>query len=59
LTGGGPGSSTQTYAYYTFIRGLRNFDFGYASALAYLLVILSIIISSIYFWRVRDRFEVE
>jgi multiple sugar transport system permease protein len=59
MTGGGPGSATQTYSYYTFITGLRNFDLGYASALAYLLVILAVIISSIYFWRVRDRFAVD
>lgn len=59
MTGGGPGAATQTYSYYTFITGLRNFDLGYASALAYLLVLLAIIISSIYFWRVRDRFTVE
>jgi multiple sugar transport system permease protein len=59
MTGGGPGTATQTYSYYTFITGLRNFDLGYASALAYMLVILAIIISSIYFWRVSDRFNVE
>jgi multiple sugar transport system permease protein len=55
--GGGPGSATQTYSYYVYITGLRNFDMGYASALAYLLVIIAIIISTIYFWRIRERFE--
>ncbi len=59
LTGGGPGTSTQTYSYYTYLEGLRHFDMGYASALAYVLVIIAIIISSIYFWRMRARFEVE
>lgn len=57
LTGGGPGNATQTYSYFIYITGLKNFNLGYASALAYLLVILAIIISSIYFWRVRERFE--
>ena len=57
MLGGGPGASTQTYSYYVYIKGLRSFDLSYASALAYMLVILAIIISSIYFWRVRDRFE--
>lgn len=58
LTGGGPGVTTRTYSYLTYIEGLRNFDLGYASALAYLLVLVAIIITSVYFWRVRDRFEV-
>ncbi|HML21493.1 MAG TPA: sugar ABC transporter permease [Aggregatilinea sp.] len=59
LTGGGPGVSTQTYSYYIYLTGLRNFDMGYASALAYLLVIVAIIITSIFFWRVRARYEVQ
>ncbi len=58
LTGGGPGVSTQTYSYYIYLEGLRHFDMGYASALAYLLVIVAIIVSSIFFWRVRDRYDV-
>lgn len=57
MLGGGPGSATQTYSYYVYLTGLRNFDLGYASALAYLLVIVAIIISSIYFWRIRARFD--
>jgi multiple sugar transport system permease protein len=57
MLGGGPGSATQTYSYYVYITGLRNFNMGYASALAYILVIIAIIISTIYFWRVRARFE--
>jgi ABC-type sugar transport system permease subunit len=36
---------------------LRSFDMGYASALAYILVIIAIIISTIYFSRMRARFE--
>jgi multiple sugar transport system permease protein len=57
MLGGGPGASTQTYSFYIYMTGLRDFDLGYASALAYYLVILSLIISTIYFWRIRDRFE--
>lgn len=57
MTDGGPGTATQTYSYYTYVKGIgRSFDLGYASAMAYVLVILAIIISSIYFWRVRARF---
>ncbi len=58
LTGGGPGQASQTYSFYAYLQGLRSpFQQGYASAMAYLVVILAIIISSIYFWRVRARFE--
>ncbi|MBL8154159.1 MAG: sugar ABC transporter permease [Anaerolineae bacterium] len=57
MLGGGPGSATQTYSYYVYLTGLRSFNMGYASALAYILVIIAMIISSIYFWRVRARFE--
>jgi multiple sugar transport system permease protein len=58
LTRGGPGSVTQTYSYYIREVGIRgSFDLGYASALSYLVVIAAIVISSIYFWRVRARFE--
>ncbi len=59
LTGGGPGVSTQTYSFYIYLEGLRNFDMGYASALSYLLVIVAIIITSLFFWRVRARYEVQ
>lgn len=58
LTGGGPGQATQTYSFYAYLTGLRSpFQQGYASAMAYLMVIVALIISSIYFWRVRSRFD--
>jgi multiple sugar transport system permease protein len=58
LTGGGPGQATQTYSFYTYLAGLRApFQQGYTSALAYLMVVIAIIISAIYFWRVRSRFD--
>lgn len=58
LTAGGPGQASQTYSFYAYLQGLRSpFQQGYASAMAYLVVILCIIISSIYFARVRARFE--
>jgi multiple sugar transport system permease protein len=58
LTRGGPGSVTQTYSYYAYETGLiGSFQLGTASALAYLIVIVAIIISSIYFSRVSARFE--
>jgi multiple sugar transport system permease protein len=57
MTGGGPGSATQTYSYYIYLTGLRNFNAGYASALAYLLLIIMVIISMFFFGRLRQIYE--
>jgi ABC-type sugar transport system permease subunit len=58
LTRGGPGQITQTYSFYIYETGLRgSFRLGDASALSYLVVIVAIVISTIYFSRVRGRFE--
>jgi len=57
MLGGGPGSATQTYSYYAYQVGLKNFQMGYGSALAYLLVVICIILSTIYFRRMRNRYE--
>ncbi len=58
LTRGGPGQITQTYTFYIYETGLRgSFQLGDASALSYLVVIVAIVISTIYFSRVRARFE--
>ena len=35
MTGGGPGVATQPYSFLAFRTGLRFFDLGYASAMAY------------------------
>jgi len=57
MTSGGPGTATQTFSYYIYEKGLgRSFDLGYASSLAYVLVIVAIIVTTLYFWRVRERF---
>jgi multiple sugar transport system permease protein len=50
LTGGGPGTSTETLAYFIFNVGFRWFDMGYASALAWILTAMMMIIS---IWYVR------
>jgi len=57
LTQGGPGIATRTYAFQVYQYGLREFQLGYASSMAYLLVVVAAIIAGIYFWRVRARFE--
>ena len=50
LTGGGPGTSTETLAYFIFNVGFRWYDMGYASALAWILTLIMMFIS---IWYVR------
>ena len=50
LTGGGPGTSTETLAYFIFKVGFRWYDMGLASALAW---ILTAIMMGISIWYVR------
>ena len=50
LTNGGPGNSTETFTMLTYNTYRRFFDFGYGSALAYLLLLLAmaIIVTSVF-----------
>ena len=48
MTGGGPGRATQTLNYYVYLNGFRFIDMGYASALAYLLIIALTIFAIFY-----------
>ncbi len=57
MTGGGPGMATQTYSYYVYQTGLRNFNTGYASSLAYILLLIVLVISVFFFARVRQIYE--
>ncbi len=43
LTAGGPGTATETASYYIYIRGLREFQIGYAAALSVTYLVLMII----------------
>lgn len=45
LTGGGPNNATMTITLYLYETGFKYFDFGYASAMAYVLVVIIAIIS--------------
>ncbi len=49
LTEGGPGMSTTTISMYMYKEGFRLFNFGYASAIAYSIVIIALIASYIQF----------
>ncbi|AUB78181.1 MULTISPECIES: carbohydrate ABC transporter permease [Spiribacter] len=43
MTSGGPGTATETSTYYIYIRGLRDFQLGYASALSVTYLVIMII----------------
>lgn len=47
LTHGGPGMSTETLNYYTYLKGFRFFSFGYAGALSYIQLIVVVAIAII------------
>jgi len=56
LTGGGPGIATQSYSLLAYRTGLRYFDIGYASAMAYGLLIFVMVIITMFFRRVRNTY---
>jgi multiple sugar transport system permease protein len=43
LTSGGPGTATETSSYYIYIRGLRDFQLGYAASLSLIYLIIMIV----------------
>lgn len=47
---GGPTDSTLFYTLYLYQRGFGNFDMGYASALAWVLVAIIAVVTAINFW---------
>lgn len=55
LTGGGPSDATLTPVLYLYKVGFRQFDFGYASAIAWLLVALIAIISVAQFRIMKEK----
>ncbi|MGF1474681.1 MAG: carbohydrate ABC transporter permease [Geminicoccaceae bacterium] len=57
LTKGGPGIATQSYSYLAFTNGFKLNNFGYASAMAYLLLIVVMIIVTLFFRRLRRQYE--
>lgn len=53
MTGGGPGESTETLAMYIHKTTLDFLDFGYGSALATLMFVISMIATSVYLRQTR------
>ncbi|WEG08129.1 sugar ABC transporter permease [Microbacterium horticulturae] len=55
LTGGGPNNATLTPVLYLYKVGFQQFDFGYADAIAWMLVVLTAIIAVIQFRVLREK----
>lgn len=55
MTGGGPGTSTETVTMYAYTVGMKNGNLGYASAIAYSLLIMVILFSTIFLNTLRSR----
>lgn len=47
LTSGGPGTATETAGYFIYIRGLRDFEIGYAAALSITYLVIMIVLLTI------------
>jgi len=57
LTNGGPGVATQVFSLYAYRVGRQFFDFGYAAALAFLLLIVAMVIITFFFRRIRQIYS--
>lgn len=54
LTGGGPGTSTHVLVYYVYHLAFKLYEFGYASAVAFILFFL-LVLATLFQWHVRKR----
>jgi multiple sugar transport system permease protein len=54
LTGGGPGTSTYVFVYYIYEQAFKMYEFGYASAVAFILFFI-IFVLTILQWSLRRR----
>ncbi len=55
MTGGGPGTATETVTMYAYTVGMRSGNLGYASAIAYSLLIMVVLFSTIFLNSLRGR----
>jgi multiple sugar transport system permease protein len=55
ITNGGPGQATQTMAHYIYFQGFKYYDMGYASAVAYFLVMPMLVLAYLYIRTVFKR----
>ena len=57
LTGGGPGNESRTVWIYMFDTTWRFFRIGYGAGMAVVLGLFMIIVTRVWFWFFRNRFE--
>mgnify|MGYP001952213911 CR=1 FL=1 len=57
LTGGGPGTSTETLTLFAYNEGFKKFNLGYTSALSFLFLAVVLIISLVYLAILRPHLE--
>lgn len=50
MTDGGPGTSTFVFVFYIFVNAFRYYDMGYASALAWILFAIILVLTLIQLW---------
>jgi multiple sugar transport system permease protein len=54
MTGGGPGTATTVLSYYVYLNGFRFYQFGYASAMAWAMFLVVLVLTLI-LWRFQRR----
>lgn len=54
MTDGGPGTSTHVLVYYIYKQAFKNFEFGYASSVAFILFFLVLVLTLVQ-WTLRKR----
>lgn len=57
LTTGGPGTATQVLTMYAYRVGMRFFNFGYSSAISFLLFIIVMVFIVVMFKRIRQVYQ--
>jgi multiple sugar transport system permease protein len=55
LTYGGPGGSTETVAFNTYLVGFNDFRMSYAAALSYLIILAVLVLTVVLMWLSRPR----
>jgi multiple sugar transport system permease protein len=50
LTGGGPGTMTETISIYTYVQGFQQFESSYTAAIAFLIVAMMTVVVT---WAIR------
>jgi multiple sugar transport system permease protein len=54
MTQGGPGSATTVLSYYVYLNAFRFYQFGYASAVAWIMFLVILVLTML-LWRVQRR----